>query len=71
MEEKEEESEFIARNFLGVVDEEMFEVLESKGDVGSSNVGSSFYSFFRVLGFRLGEDMEAYVLRLALRGYTV
>ncbi|XP_070080774.1 tubby-related protein 2 isoform X4 [Equus caballus] len=71
VEEKEEESESTARNSPGVADEEMSEALESKGDAGSSNVGSSPHSPPRAPGPRLGEDMEAYVLRPALRGHTV
>ncbi|XP_046539582.1 tubby-related protein 2 isoform X2 [Equus quagga] len=71
VEEKEEESESTARNSPGVADEEMSEAPESKGDAGSSNVGSSSRSPPRAPGPRLGEDMEAYVLRPALRGRTV
>ncbi|XP_070414265.1 tubby-related protein 2 isoform X3 [Equus przewalskii] len=71
VEEKEEESESTARNSPGVADEEMSEAPESKGDAGSSNVGSSPHSPPRAPGPRLGEDMEAYVLRPALRGHTV
>ncbi|KAF5925914.1 hypothetical protein HPG69_000405, partial [Diceros bicornis minor] len=71
LEEEKGESESTVRNFAGAADEEASEAPGSKGDVGSSDVGSSPRSPPCAPGPRLGEDMEAYVLRPALRGRTV
>ncbi|XP_028339501.2 tubby-related protein 2 [Physeter macrocephalus] len=68
LEEKKEESESTVRNSPCAADEE---VSEAPGGAGNSDVGSSFRSPPCAPGPRLGEDMEAYVLRPALRGRTV
>ncbi|XP_014650575.1 PREDICTED: tubby-related protein 2 [Ceratotherium simum simum] len=71
LEEEKGESESTVRNFAGAADEDASEAPGSKGDVGSSDVGSSPRSPPCAPGPRLGEDIEAYVLRPALRGRTV
>ncbi|XP_060507667.2 tubby-related protein 2 isoform X5 [Panthera onca] len=69
-EEKKEESESTV-NSPGAAEEEVSEDPEGEKDAGSSDVGSSSCSPPRAPGPRLGEDMEAYVLRPALRGRIV
>lgn len=51
--------------------EEVSETPEGEVGAGSSDVGSSPRAPLRAPGPRLGEDMEAYVLRPALRGRTM
>lgn len=58
------------RNFPGVASE-VSEALESEDSAGFSDVGSSHLSSLLAPGPQLGEDMEAYVLRPAVRGCTV
>ncbi|XP_053066007.1 tubby-related protein 2 isoform X5 [Acinonyx jubatus] len=69
-EEKKEESESTV-NSPGAAEEEVSEDPEGEKDADSSDVGSLSCSPPRALGPRLGEDMEAYVLRPALRGRIV
>ncbi|XP_045296569.1 tubby-related protein 2 isoform X1 [Leopardus geoffroyi] len=69
-EEKKEESESTV-NSSGAAEEEVSEDPEGEKDAGSSDVGSWSCSPPRAPGPRLGEDMEAYVLRPALRGRIV
>ncbi|XP_006941084.1 tubby-related protein 2 isoform X4 [Felis catus] len=69
-EEKKEESESTV-NSSGAAEEEVSEDPEGEKDAGSSDVGSSSCSPPRAPGPQLGEDMEAYVLRPALRGRIV
>ncbi|TKC53829.1 hypothetical protein EI555_018579, partial [Monodon monoceros] len=71
LQEKKEESESTVRNSPWATDEEVSEAPEGAGGAGNSDVGSSLRSPPRAPGPRLGEDMEAYVLRPALRGRTV
>lgn len=59
------------RNSPGAASEEVFEAVEGEGGAGGSDVGSPLDLPLRVPGPRLGEDMEAYVLRPATRGRTV
>ena len=59
------------RNSPWAADEEVSEAPEGAGGAGNSDVGSSLRSPPCAPGPRLGEDMEAYVLRPALRGLTV
>lgn len=59
------------RNLEGVAGEKVPEALESEGGAVLSNVGSSPLSSLLAPGPQLGEDMEAYVLRPAVRGCTV
>ncbi|XP_036131634.1 tubby-related protein 2 [Molossus molossus] len=70
LEENKEESESAVRNFPGVASE-VSEALESEDSAGFSDVGSSSLSSLPAPGPQLGEDMEAYVLRPAVRGCTV
>ncbi|XP_030874270.1 tubby-related protein 2 isoform X1 [Leptonychotes weddellii] len=69
--EKKEESESTVRNSPPAAEEEVSETPEGEVGAGSSEVGSSPRSPPLAPGPRLGEDMEAYVLRPALRGRTV
>ncbi|XP_045747849.2 tubby-related protein 2 [Mirounga angustirostris] len=69
--EKKEESESTVRNSPPAAEEEVSETPEGEVGAGSSDVGSSPRSPPLAPGPRLGEDMEAYVLRPALRGRTV
>ncbi|KAJ8775451.1 hypothetical protein J1605_016301 [Eschrichtius robustus] len=71
LEEKKEELESTVRNSPRAADEEVSEAPEGAGGAGNSDVGSSLRSPPCAPGPRLGEDMEAYVLRPALRGLTV
>ncbi|ELK18561.1 Tubby-related protein 2 [Pteropus alecto] len=71
LEEKKKESQSTVRNSPGAAGEEVSEALEGEGGAGSSDVGSPLDLPLRVPGPRLGEDMEAYVLRPATRGRTV
>nr|KAF6412128.1 TUB like protein 2 [Rousettus aegyptiacus] len=71
LEEKRKESQSTVRNSPGAASEEVFEALEGEGGAGGSDVGSPLDLPLRVPGPRLGEDMEAYVLRPATRGRTV
>ncbi|KAM9048330.1 tubby-related protein 2 [Megaptera novaeangliae] len=71
LEEKKEELESTVRNSPWAADEEVSEAPEGAGGAGNSDVGSSLRSPPCAPGPRLGEDMEAYVLRPALRGLTV
>lgn len=59
------------RNSPWATDEEVSEAPEGADGAGNSDVRSSLCSPPRAPGPRLGEDMEAYVLRPALRGRTV
>ncbi|XP_016061585.1 PREDICTED: tubby-related protein 2 [Miniopterus natalensis] len=70
-EENKEESESTVRNLEGEAGEKVPEALESEGGAVLSNVGSSPLSSLLAPGPQLGEDMEAYVLRPAVRGCTV
>ena len=58
-------------NSSGAAEEEVSEDPEGEKDAGSSDVGSSSCSPPRAPGPQLGEDMEAYVLRPAMRGRIV
>uniref|UniRef100_A0A8C9CBK9 TUB like protein 2 n=1 Tax=Phocoena sinus TaxID=42100 RepID=A0A8C9CBK9_PHOSS len=71
LQEKKEESESTVRNSPWATDEEVSEAPEGADGAGNSDVRSSLCSPPRAPGPRLGEDMEAYVLRPALRGRTV
>ena len=71
VDEKEEELESTLRNSPEVADEAMSEDPEEDGDARFSNVESSPLSSVLAPGPQLGEDMEAYVLRPAVRGCTV
>ncbi|XP_077603603.1 tubby-related protein 2 isoform X1 [Crocuta crocuta] len=68
--EKKEESQSTV-NSPGAAEEEVSGTPEGESGADSSGVGSSSRSPPRAPGPRLGEDMEAYVLRPALRGRTV
>ncbi|XP_004767429.1 tubby-related protein 2 isoform X3 [Mustela nigripes] len=70
LEEKKEESESRVRTSPPAA-EEVSETPEGEVGAGSSDVGSSPRAPLRAPGPRLGEDMEAYVLRPALRGRTM
>lgn len=59
------------RSFPGAVDEEESEALEGKGGAGRSDVGSAPHFSLRASGPWLGEDLEAYVLRPAMRDHMV
>ncbi|XP_054444672.1 tubby-related protein 2 [Pteronotus mesoamericanus] len=71
LEEKKEEPESTLRNSPEVADEAVSEALEGGGSAGFSNVESPPLSSLLAPGPQLGEDMEAYVLRPAVRGCTV
>ncbi|XP_064150081.1 tubby-related protein 2 isoform X3 [Loxodonta africana] len=68
---KEEESEFAMRNFPAAVYEEVPPYPEGEDGSGSGDVGNTHLLPLRAPGPRLGENMEAYVLRPAMRGHTV
>uniref|UniRef100_A0A8C7EQJ5 Tubby-like protein n=1 Tax=Neovison vison TaxID=452646 RepID=A0A8C7EQJ5_NEOVI len=70
LEEKKEESESRVRTSPPAA-EEVSETPEGEVGAGSSDVGSSPRAPLRAPGPRLGEDMEAYVLRPAVRGRTM
>ncbi|KAM5297517.1 tubby-related protein 2 [Glossophaga mutica] len=71
LEEKEEESESTLRSSPEVSDEAISKAPEGDGGARFSDVGSSPLSSLLAPGPQLGEDMEAYVLRPAVRGCTV
>ncbi|XP_049756604.1 tubby-related protein 2 isoform X2 [Elephas maximus indicus] len=68
---KEDESEFAMRNFPAAVYEEVPPYPEGEDGSGSGDVGNTHLLPLRAPGPRLGENMEAYVLRPAMRGHTV
>ncbi|XP_022379808.1 tubby-related protein 2 [Enhydra lutris kenyoni] len=70
LEGKKEESESTVRTSPPAA-EEVSETPEGEVGAGSSDVGSSPRAPLRAPGPRLGDDMEAYVLRPALRGRTM
>ncbi|XP_006868237.1 PREDICTED: tubby-related protein 2 [Chrysochloris asiatica] len=66
-----EELEPALRTFSGAAHQEVFQYPESEDGSGSGDVGNTHRLPLRAPGPRLGEDMEAYMLRPALRGHTV
>ncbi|XP_034493653.1 tubby-related protein 2 isoform X2 [Ailuropoda melanoleuca] len=63
-EEKKEESESTVKNAPPAAQKKVFKTLEGEVGAGHSHVAPS-------PGLRLGEDMEAYVMRPAVSGHTV
>ncbi|XP_037675967.1 tubby-related protein 2 [Choloepus didactylus] len=69
--EEKKESESLATSSPAAAHGEMSKAPQGPAGTGSGDVGSASRPPSRAPGPRLGEDMEAYVLRPALRGSTV
>ncbi|XP_007941186.1 tubby-related protein 2 [Orycteropus afer afer] len=64
------ESESAAMNLVAA-EQEVSQYPGGEDGTGSGDVGNTYCMLLRAPGPRLGENMEAYVLRPALRGHTV